>query len=119
MDNDSIRIAEAMFPDYEIDRNQNGELLMAPNGAWDRDIYIKNVPNPKTSHADCHALIEWLNERGYEVTVMHWPESDSTVIVKAHTAPRFYDERTVADYRLGIVELTLKLLEKEDGPNSL
>ena len=113
MDNDSIRIAEAMFPDYEIDRNQNGELLMAPNGAWDRDIYIKNVPNPKTSHADCHALIEWLNERKIFVEVSYFVDGQCWVQIEGPNH-RHRDRYEGLDYRLGVVELTLKLLEKED-----
>ena len=106
MDNDIMRIAEAIFGKDKVDTTHFTEIRV-----W-RDKWTPF--NPKTSHADCHALIEWLNGRGYEVTVMHWPEGDSTVIVKAHTAPQFYDERTADDYRLGVVELTLKLLEKED-----
>ena len=121
MDNDIIRIAEAMGWKWKASTAEGTEMV----GRWYKDRACENVwvpyeaapIDPLDSHADCHALIEWLNEQGWttEITVGDWvrvrllhrslPSKDGAV----HTWSR---EGT--DYRLGVVELTLKLLEKED-----
>lgn len=76
------------------------------------------LPDPSNNAADCEELIRFLNSKGFEVDVLHWPEGDATVMVKrsAEThgpdkAVRF--ENTVSDYKQGVVELALKIKRQE------
>ena len=68
--------------------------------------------DPSTSHADCHALIEWLNERKIFVEVSYFVDGQCWVQIEGPNH-RHRDRYEGLDYRLGVVELTLKLLEKE------
>ena len=125
MDNDIIRIAEAMgwkkLPPELLDERY-GEPQFGP-GCWTNldNVFVSEngLPNPKTNHADCHALIEWLNERGYDVEIWWSGNATRPQDVKCRVLIRFRDGRyrqegeAYDDYRLGVVELTLKLLEKE------
>ena len=59
---DRIRLAEAMFPDYEFGKNYHDECLMCYQGKWDRDNHISNVPDPFTDANDDYAVLEWMRE---------------------------------------------------------
>ena len=103
MDNDIIRIAEAMGA-----KDITGSGIL-----WLNDRMVDGW-SPKTSHADCHALIEWLRaEKGLQVAVLYHEGEDIVQLIEPGSGKAATDAYEGPDYRLGVVELTLKLLEKE------
>ena len=103
MNEDIVRIAAAMG----FRQHHSGESL------WSRP---QDMPheyssfNPLTSRDDCHALIEWLNkDRNIGVMVLQ-PGGVSTPR-HVHVGRRKW---TGDDYRTGVVELTLKILDEYD-----
>ena len=115
MDNDIIRIAEAMgwirtkgHTEYPMSGRHPFETWSQRGGK----VYDYLPFNPKTSHADCHALIEWLRaEKNCPVRV-EYTLLNNRDLVEIWIDGNYY-ARSIDDYRLGVVELTLKLLEKE------
>ena len=106
MNEDIVRIAAAMG----FRQHHSGESL------WSRP---QDMPheyssfNPLISYDDCHALIEWLNGRGWLVELVLNGEfaevrfvwtKDSTIQHVAEFVP----------YREGLVKLTLKILDESD-----
>ena len=117
MDNDIIRIAEAMGWIRTKGHTENPMSGRRPFETWSQrggKVYDYLPFSPKTSHADCHALIEWLNERKIFVEVSYFVDGQCWVQIEGPNH-RHRDRYEGLDYRLGVVELTLKLLEKEDG----
>ena len=120
MDNDIIRIAEAMGWKWKASTAEGTEMV----GRWYKDRACENVwvpyeaapIDPLDSHADCHALIEWLRaEKGLQVAVLYHEGEDIVQLIEPGSGKAATDVYEGLDYRLGVVELTLKLLEKEDG----
>ena len=116
MDNDIIRIAEAMGWKWKASTAEGTEMV----GRWYKDRACENVwvpyeaapIDPLDSHADCHALIEWLRaEKNCPVRV-EYTLLNNRDLVEIWIDGNYY-ARSIDDYRLGVVELTLKLLEKE------
>ena len=79
----------------------------------DRPDYLhptdENMPNPLESHDDCHALIEWLIDKGHSVNV--WQAKEGCVVTIDATEWEHDDPKA---YRKGVVELTLKILDESD-----
>ena len=106
MNEDIIRIALAQG--WKTDGN--GNWRQEPLNRWISEEYL---PDPLQSHDDCHALIEWLNGRGWLVELVLNGEfaevrfvwtKDSTIQHVAEFVP----------YREGLVKLTLKILDESD-----
>ena len=57
---DRIKLAKAMFPKHEFDHNHAGDLLMCPAGRWDKDEWIRDVPDPFTDANDDYKVLEWI-----------------------------------------------------------
>ena len=128
MDNDIIRIAGAMGWERRtriLDANESPQVActgepvqitewLHPNGI---DSPYSRLPfSPLTSHADCHALIEWLRaEKGLQVAVLYYEGENIVQLIEPGSGKAATDAYEGPDYRLGVVELTLKLLEKEGG----
>lgn len=124
MDKDIIRIAEAMGYSREhsgISQDPFSWMWRDPNRSVIACTFNdEGCPfRPEISHDDCHALIEWLKSKGYRVRVDHrlsangefvevWKEGTTNWKFGAH-----YDASAKVDYRLGVVELTLKILDSE------
>ena len=126
MNKDIIRIAE-IVPDNPSDRERIAQamgyrLYERTKGDYtDRWWYPANenpkagfpshpIPDPETSHDDCHALIEWLNGRGYEVHLFIRQHRSLVTFLSGAWAKGWQG----SDYRIGIVELTLKILDESD-----
>ena len=77
--------------------------------------YKEQIPNPLESHDDCHALIEWLNGRGCDVRVSHLASHKQRHFTALVQFGSNMSRWTGDDYRIGVVELTLKLLDESDG----
>ncbi|MCH8100901.1 MAG: hypothetical protein IIB74_10755 [Proteobacteria bacterium] len=60
---DRIKLAKAMFPKHEFDHNHAGDLLMCPAGRWDKDEWIRDVPDPFTDANDDYKVLEWMRDR--------------------------------------------------------
>ena len=133
MNKDIIRIAEAMGWERRtriLDANESPQVArtgepvqitewLHPNGI---DSPYSRLPfSPLTSHNDCHALIEWLNGQHVDVEVLH-KDTHSEVVMRwfndeGHRVFDFWDSRSKKDdndYRIGVVELTLKILDESD-----
>ena len=117
MDNDIIRIAEAMgWKEHHGIGNYPRTWRLPYFGYSWREAQEHDLPNPKTSHADCHALIEWLRaEKGLQVAVLYHEGEDIVQFIEPGTGKAATDAYEGKDYRLGVVELTLKLLGQNDG----
>ena len=117
MNKDIIRIAEAMGWIYTKGERISPLGHRDPFNTWHmrgEDKLWNYLPfNPLTSHDDCHALIEWLNGRGFDVdrTMRKNRGKHSVRIGSASTIAQFWDGD---DYRIGVVELTLKILDESD-----
>ena len=121
MNKDIIRIAEAMGYQPTSDGGWDGGIRKRrKDGTWHGPItHISKGFDFLTSHDDCHALIEWLNGRGYDVEIWWSGNATRAVNVRCRVKIRFRDgtwrdERACDDYRIGVVELTLKILDESD-----
>ena len=114
MNKDIIRIAEAMGWIYTKGERISPLGHRDPFNTWHmrgEDKLWDYLPfNPLKSHDDCHALIEWLNGRGYEVHLFIRQHRSLVTFLSGAWANGWQG----SDYRIGIVELTLKLLDESD-----
>ena len=108
MNKDIRKIAKAMGAQFTTISNGSWAVVNLPNGRADW--------NPLTYHDDCHALIEWLNGRGKIVRTEEGPDFCYDEVRIWHFGmagkPMIW---TGKDYRIGVVELTLKLLDESDA----
>lgn len=114
MDKDIIRIAEAMGYSREhsgISQDPFSWMWRDPNRSVIACTFNdEGCPfRPEISHDDCHALIEWLN-KDRNIGVMVLQPGGVNTLRHVHVGRR---KCTCDDYRLGIVELTLKILDSE------
>ena len=121
MNKNIIRIALAMGW-RRVGRTAESALYYPPGCTSYGPFGSKEPPNPLTSHDDCRALIEWLNRRHVDVEVRH-KDTHSEVVMRwfddeGHRVFDFWDSRSKkddSDYRIGVVELTLKILDEVDS----
>ena len=117
MNKDIIRIAEAMGWIYTKGERISPLGHRDPFNTWHmrgEDKLGDYLPfNPLKSHDDCHALIEWLNVRGYNVDVFHCRNGRAIVAI-SNPKTEYGDKLEGEDYRIGVVTLTLKLLDESD-----
>ena len=116
MNKDTIRIAEALGYScngcsYYEDEKHGPQF--APNVDCGLHGCEEFRFDPSTSHDDCHALIEWLNVRGYNVDVFHCRNGRAIVAI-SNPKTEYGDKLEGEDYRIGVVTLTLKLLDESD-----
>ena len=111
MNKDIIRIAEAM--NLRVDVLEGSTVAVPLIGVGTESWHIWN---PLASHDDCHALIEWLNGRGKIVRTEEGPDFCNDEVRIWHFGmagkPMIW---TGKDYRIGVVELTLKILDESDA----
>jgi hypothetical protein len=71
-----------------------------------------NLPDPENSDTDCHALIDWLVERGWSVNIDFTEIGKCSVLVhvpyKTDAVPL-----SCENYRQGVVELADKVIRDE------
>ncbi len=107
-DQDRIRLAEAMG--WE---NPHKWRWQKP----DADDYRNEPPDPFTDANDCEALIQWLNEQGYGLTIEPWANGHS-VAIYSNTQTMNEDTEFVAswagdDWKQGVCELALKVIDDD------
>ena len=108
MNKDIRKIAKAMGAQFTTISDGSWAIVNLPNGRADW--------NPLTSHDDCHALIEWLrSDRGCAFVVGHYDIDTVTLYEYTDEVPDELLHRWKGvDYRIGVVELTLKILDESD-----
>ena len=117
MNKDIIRIAAAMGWIYTKGERISPLGHRDPFNTWHmrgEDKLWDYLPfNPLKSHDDCHALIEWLNGRGFHATI-HYMIGGSAGVRIEHDWEDVDLLWSGDDYRIGVVELTLKILDESD-----
>ena len=115
---DRIRLAEfvgwwrdsSRTPRAAIDEHLD---WVAPTG--DRWFPGTSIPDPLHNHADCHALIEALNDARYVVEICKGLLAAGDLVKISTLNPRPEWTWTGPDYRTGVVTLALEILEGKDG----
>ena len=109
-DQDRIKQAEAMnlLPDHFHGWGEYKDALEKYDGEVLR-ILLALIPDPENDANDCEALIQWLTEQQYCLTVDFWMG-----IVQLHT----WNEQLVItsegkDWKQGVCELALKVLDEK------
>ena len=116
MDKDIIRIAEAIFGADKVDNHHFTEFRI-----WHPTRKRWTPFDPRESHADRHALIEWLGSNGWHYECYMQPTNDPDMAAGCWL--HFWQAGTEIHHRWngdrdlhneGVVKLTLKILESDD-----
>ncbi len=113
-DQDRIRLAEAMGWRWKPSSTDNKiGRWYRPDGNYGDWVHKGDLPfDPFTDANDDYALIRWLNEQGFAVTILTGRDGDDVFVFPFdHEYTRW--EQHCDDWKQGVCELALKVIDND------